>query len=213
MPRRWARAWFGASTLLVLIGISIQQLVIGAVAGGPAPPLLRALNVMSYFSIESDAFVGVTFLLLALDPRRSSLPFRVFRFASLVAIMITSVVYHLLFGNLVHFTGWGLVGDQILHTLVPVLAVVGWLAFGPRGLASWPVAACSLVYPLAWLALTGVRGALTGWYPYPFIDVGVLGYPAALQNLSLISLLFVSVTVAAAAVDQWLTRRSRARFH
>ena len=110
---------FGATALLVLLGTVIQQLVIGAVAGGPAAPAVRVVNVASYFSIESDALVGVTCLVLAVDPRRSSLVFRVFRFAGLVAIIVTSVVYHALFGDLVHFTGWGLVGDQILHTAVP----------------------------------------------------------------------------------------------
>jgi hypothetical protein len=210
MPRRWARVWFGLTALLVLAGIIIQQLVIGAVAGGPASTAVRAANVVSYFSIESDILVGVVSLLLALDPDRSSLIFRVFRFSGLVAIITTGVVYHALFGDLVHFSSWGLVGDQILHTVVPVLVVVGWLRYGPRGLASWRVAALSFLYPLGWLALTGIRGALTGWYPYPFIDPGRLGYGPALLNVALLSLLMVLVVAAATVIDQCLTRRSRA---
>ncbi len=193
------------------MGTAIQQIVIGAVAGGPAAPAVRAINVVSYFSIESDVLVGVTCVLLAVDPRRNSMTFRAFRFAGLVAIITSSVVYHALFGDLVRFTGWGLAGDQILHTVVPVLAVVGWLWYGPRGLVSWGIAAWSVLYPLGWLVLTGVRGALTGWYPYPFIDPGRLGYPIALRNLSLLGLVILFVTVAATVIDQWLTTRSRAK--
>jgi hypothetical protein len=192
---------------LVLIGTVIQQVVIGAVAGGPAPPAIRAVNVASYFSIESDALVGLTCLLLAIDPRRNSPLFRVFRFTALVAIIVSSLVYHVLFVKLVHFTGWGLVGDQILHTAVPILAVTGWLCFGPRGLASWRVAGLSALYPLSWLVFTAGRGALTGWYPYPFIDPSRIGYAAALRNVGLLSVFFLVVTAAATVADRWLTGR------
>ena len=32
-----------------------------------------------------------------------------------------------------------------------------------------------LVYPLFYLAYTMIRGAIIGWYPYPFLDPGVVG--------------------------------------
>jgi hypothetical protein len=139
------------------------------------------------------------------------LTFRVARFAGMMAIISSGVVSHALFGDLVHFAGWGLAGDQILHTVVPVLAVVGWLACGPRGLACGRVGALSMLCPLMWLALNAIRGALSGWYPYPFIDPGRLGYAIALRNVSLLSLVVGFVTVGATMVDQWFTRRSWAK--
>src|SRR6266571_1200941 len=37
-------------------------------------------------------------------------------------------------------------------------------------------AALSLLFPVCWLIFTLIRGAVIGWYPYPFIDVTRLGY-------------------------------------
>jgi hypothetical protein len=41
-----------------------------------------------------------------------------------------------------------------------------------------------LAYPIAWLAYTFVRGAATGCYPYPFLDVNVVGYARAAARRS-----------------------------
>ena len=35
-----------------------------------------------------------------------------------------------------------------------------------------------MIYPLAWTVLTLIRGALDGWYPYPFLDPANGGYGA-----------------------------------
>ncbi len=35
-----------------------------------------------------------------------------------------------------------------------------------------------MIYPLAWTVLTVIRGALDGWYPYPFLDPANGGYGA-----------------------------------
>jgi hypothetical protein len=35
-----------------------------------------------------------------------------------------------------------------------------------------------VIYPLAWTVLTLIRGALDGWYPYPFLDPANGGYGA-----------------------------------
>jgi hypothetical protein len=212
--RAYARIWFGSLSLLVLTGITIQYVVIGDVAGGPGGSSeLRAVNVLSYFSIESTLLVGIAAVLLAVRTDRSSMAFRVFWFTGLIAIITTGAVYHAFFGNLVNFTGWGLVGDQILHSAVPVMAVVGWLLFGPPGLASWQVAARSLLFPLGWLVVTLIRGWLTGWYPYPFIDVGKLGARSGYTNVILLALAVSGVSLAATAVDRCRNRWCQVRTH
>jgi hypothetical protein len=62
------------------------------------------------------------------------------------------------------------VADQLLHLVVPILAVLGWLLFGPRPRIDWPDCLRAAAWPVAWLAVMLVVGALTGWYPYPFLD-------------------------------------------
>ena len=65
--------------------------------------------------------------------------------------------------------------DKLLHVAVPLLAVIGWVAFGPRDRVRRSDLLPSLAFPVLWLAYTLVRGAVTGFYPYPFVDAAGLG--------------------------------------
>ena len=106
----------------------------------------------------------------------SSTVFRVFRLIGVVAITITGVVYHSVLAQLLDLESWALVADHALHTISPILAVVGWLMFGPRGLISPRIVWLSAIFPVCWCIFTLVRGEMVGFYPYPFVDVGALGY-------------------------------------
>jgi hypothetical protein len=49
------------------------------------------------------------------------------------------------------------------------------------------------VYPLAYLVYVFARGAVTGLYPYFFVDVPVIGWQAAARNAALVCAAFVLV--------------------
>ena len=133
----------------VFAGVLIQVLVSAGNEEGLFPTAAgRVFNVFCYFTIQSNLVVGVTSLMLALRPERDSELFRVFRLTGLVAITVTFIVFHVALSHLVDLEGWAKVADQILHTVVPVLAVATWLAFGPRGLVDRGTALLALVPPL-----------------------------------------------------------------
>ena len=54
---------------------------------------------------------------------------------------------------------------------------------------------------LAYAALTELRGRLTGWYPYPFLDASHLGYLLVLVNAAAFTVLFKLLGLAVAWVD------------
>jgi hypothetical protein len=210
------RTWHALTAALALAGLCISLVM--AAAHGPAAteafvsPAARTLNIFAYFTIQSNLVVAITCLLLALRPGfgtrhgRLETVFRVFRLDGLVMIVVTGVVYHTLLAGLLDLGGWQLASDQIVHTAVPLMAAVGWLVFGPRGLTSWKVVGYSVVYPLLWLAFTLARGAVDGWYPYPFIDVGELGYARVTLNVLGITVGFVALAAGALGLDRLLTR-------
>jgi hypothetical protein len=201
----WGRAWFGATALAVLVGVVISIPVAAVNSSGHfESPLARALNVFAFFTVQSNLIVGVTCLLLALNPRRGSAVFHTFRLIGLVAITITGLVYHVALAHLLDVDSWALAADVLLHTVVPVMAVAGWLLYGPRGATSPRIVALTLVFPAAYMLFTVVRGAFVGWYPYPFADVGALGYGRVLVNAFWIALLFVAVAAGAHALDRRL---------
>jgi hypothetical protein len=202
----WARSWFGLTALAVAAGMVIQLFVTATNQGVLFPTVQgRIFNLFCYFTIQSNLIVGATCLLLALDLRRTSMVFRVFRLTGLVDITITGVVYHIALAHLNELTGHAAVADFLLHTLVPVLCVIGWVVLGPRRLTSPSVVLLAMLYPVCWLIFTLIRGAGTGYYPYPFIDARALGYGLVARNVALISLLFLLLASGATAIDRWLS--------
>ncbi len=85
------------------------------------------------------------------------------------------MVHWFLLHPLDHFRGWLWASDTLVHIVVPTLAVLAWLIFGPRRRITIRVVGLGLIWPLAWLLYTLVVGAFTGWYPYFFLDVGESG--------------------------------------
>jgi hypothetical protein len=206
VDRKWARPWFAATAVLVLAGVVIQLFVTGGDATKfGATPVLRALNVFAFFTIQSNLIVGGTTLLLALNPARSSTVFRVFRLTGVVAITVTFLVFHVALAHLLELDTWAEVANQLLHTVVPVLAVAGWVMFGPRDLTSGRVARLTAIFPGGYMIFTLVRGPLASdFYPYPFADAKKLGYVGVIANAFWIALLFVGLAAAATFLDKRL---------
>ncbi len=202
-----ARVWFGATALAVIVGLAVQLPVTATNDHGYfSTPAARVFNMFCFFTVDSNIIVGVTCLLLAMRLDRRSTVFRVFRLAGLVGITITGIIYHVALADLAQLDSWALLADQILHTLVPIAAVVGWLMFGPRGMTSWRVAGLALLYPIIWVAFTLIRGPIVHWYPYPFIDVITLGYGKVIANGFWVALLFLAVSAGFHKLDGWLDR-------
>ena len=110
------------------------------------------------------------------------------RLDGVVCIAVTFVVFHVALADLHDLQGLAKVADFLLHTASPLLCVIGWLVFGPRGRTSWRTVRLAAIFPVAWLVFALVRGPLVGdYYPYPFLDVGAHGYPRVLLNCAVVA--------------------------
>ena len=65
--------------------------------------------------------------------------------------------------------------------------------------------------PLAYAAWTLMHGALTGFYPYPFLQVGILGYEHVLRNMAILLVVFGGLGLLLVALDRWLGTRAAPR--
>jgi hypothetical protein len=192
-----AVAALALQTVLVVSGDSV-------LAEQEVPPLLTRLGrLVSYFTIQSNLLIAVTAVQLARDPLRDGRWWRPVRAAALVGITVTGLVHFVLLRPLLDLHGASWVADKMLHMVVPVLAVVAWLVAGPRPRAPWRDALTALVWPVAWLVWTLVVGAVSGWYPYPFLDVGSEGGGSVAVTCVGVTVLFLAL----AGVLSWLDRR------
>lgn len=91
-----------------------------------------------------------------------------------------------------------------------MLALFGFVLFGPGGLINSRTVWLALVFPLAWSIFTLFRGEVVDWYPYPFIDVTEHGYGRVLLNMSGIAAAFLLVGFAYRWADDRLTKRRQA---
>ncbi|MEO7051700.1 MAG: Pr6Pr family membrane protein [Rhodanobacter sp.] len=127
-----------------------------------------------------------------------------------MAIIVVAAVYHLLLRQLWQPQGWQVVGDDALHTLMPLLFVLYWWLAVPKATLRWRHVFAWQVYPAVYFAYALARGALNDWYPYPFLDVSALGYPRVLGDALGVLLVFIVVGLLLVALGRWQLRRSAA---
>jgi hypothetical protein len=206
MSPRAARAWFAATAGCALVGVLISAITAANNEHGRFhPAAARAVNAFVFFTIQSNLLVALAALLLALKLTRGSTAFAVLRLTGLVAITVTGIVFHVALAQTLDLKSWDAVGNELVHTVVPVMAVVGWLLIGPRSLVSRRIAWLSLIFPVWWLAFTLIRGAIAHWYPYPFVDVTQLGYGRVAVNCVWVALLFLGLAAGATTLDRRLS--------
>jgi len=209
---RAARLWFGGIAAVVA-GALIIQLVLVFTGGQDVNTFMpttkqslgmRLVSLFSYFTIQSNLFVLGTSFALAVSIRRDGLLWRVLRFDAILGIIITGLVYETILAPLVHPTGWALAATIGFHYISPWATLLGWLVFGPRPRMSWFVMLLTMIWPAAWLVYTFVRGALTGWYPYPFLDVTAIGYAASFRNCAVILAIAIGIAALLTVLDRRL---------
>jgi hypothetical protein len=93
-----------------------------------------------------------------------------------------------------------------LHDLVPCLALLLWLAGAPKAPLGFGDPFRWLIYPAAYLVYCWTRGAIDGWYPYYFLDVGHLGYGRALLMALALGAGFALVGLALVLVARVIRR-------
>jgi hypothetical protein len=196
-PVSAGQVWHGLLAVLVIAALVTQVVLTSQPSAMPLGT--RYIRLVSYFTIQSNVLIAIAAVRLALAPDRDGALWRVVRLDGLVGISVTGVVYTTVLRTEDHLHGWAAATDAVFHYAVPLAAVLGWLAFGPRPRCDLRTVAWSLAWPLAWLGYTLLHGSATGWYPYPFIDVTVHGYGMVLLNS-----LAVAAVLAVMAAVFWL---------
>jgi hypothetical protein len=124
-----------------------------------------------------------------------------------MSIVVVSAVYNVMLRQLWHPQGWQLFADATLHDAMPLAFLVYWWLAVPKGSLAWRQIIAWQGYPVAYFAYALARGAINGWYPYPFLDVTSLGYGQVVVNALLVLLFFIAVALALVALARRQARR------
>ena len=190
----------------VLIEIA---LVIAAVSAHGRSWLDGIVTALGFFTVLTNAIVAVIAGACAIRGEAGTLLTRpATRAAVMVYILVVGVIFAVLLAGLRPLAGVHLVVDDVMHRVVPVLFVLYWLFFVPKGTLRWREPLFWLIYPALYVAYSLFYGAATGRYMYPFADVNALGYPRALMNAAVILAFFLALGLATVFLDRRLARRA-----
>jgi hypothetical protein len=153
-----------ASLLIVAL---VAQLAIGMSRAS-----LSVVNFFSLFTILSNTMAAVMLILLATQNRVTTAEwFPVFRGAVTVYMSVTGLVYALVLaptkidvGLTEPWVNWS------LHVIGPLGVILDWVYARPESKLPRNTPLLWLGFPAGYLVYTLVRGVLTDWYPYPFLD-------------------------------------------
>ncbi|MEO5664333.1 MAG: Pr6Pr family membrane protein [Nocardioides sp.] len=206
-----ARWWHLLTALVATFALVLQLVLVWQghlILDEVKPPSLgeRLVRFFGYFTILSNALVAYSAWTIALGRDRDTLWWRLLRLDGLIGITVTFVVVQVLLKGTYELDGADLLADNLLHVVVPALAVIGWLVFGPRHRVRRSDLLPALAFPVAWLVYTLIRGEIVDWYPYPFLDAGKHGYGQVAATCLAIAVLFIGLAALAWKGDERLSR-------
>ena len=203
MAGRTTTRWV-LGTTSALAALSVLAQYPQSLAEGERGFVFETIEYFSYFTILSNIVVAVGTGLFAANPDRRELWVGALRIAGIVMIAITGIVYHLLLAADNDPVGIAFVTDMGLHTVVPLVTVLGWIVVGPHRRFGPHILARAMVIPIAWLAYALVREAIVGEGLYPFMDVGEQGGGQVAMTLAAIALFATALGFVVLAGDRWL---------
>ena len=180
---------------LAIAAMAVQLFVVHIPMG------FNVANFFSYFTNLSNIMISVVFIITAvrLVSRRSA-PTQAetaVRGAAVVYIAFVGFVFNTLLRNaeLGALLPWV---NVVLHFILPIVAVIDWLAWPPMNRLPFSVVFWWMIWPAVYSIFSIVRGAIDGVYPYFFYNpaaVGGYGGVAALCAVLIVGFFIVGVAV------------------
>lgn len=204
---RTKRTAAGALALLGWAALGIQLiLLLGATDRGFA--LGEAfVRYFSFFTIQVNIFAAIALSAFAFKRGPDEWLVHPFvRSAIAVYIAVVGLVYGTVLRQLWQPQGWHLFADTMLHYVMPLAYIAFWIAWVRKDGLRWYDPLLWLIYPAVYLVAILIRGKMSGFYPYYFIDVAKLGYAKTALNAGGMLLVFVIVGEVIVGAGRFMLR-------
>ena len=206
---RRLRLFAGSAALLGWLGLFLQLWIVSQARGADGLDALGGIvNFLSYFTIWSNLFAAIALSCQAL-PMQSRFTLALNRPDTMTGIAscmaLVGLTYHVVLRGLWDPAGPQLLADSLLHSAMSALFLIFWWLFVAPLKAKWRAALRWACAPAVYLIFALLRGAIDGFYAYPFIDVTRLGYGRVFVNA--IGVLLVFLCIAMMLI--WLDKRKR----
>lgn len=173
-------------------------------------PATQVVRFFSYFTILTNLIVAVYSTSLGFFPKKTIGVFCAKSTTSTAVtlyILLVGLVYNLVLRGIWQPQGMARVVDEVLHSIVPFLVLCYWWRIPDKRLLKWKDILGWLTYPFIYLLYTLVHGAVSGFYPYPFVDVRVLGLTKVLINSCIVGLAVVLMGVILIGIARFKSQK------
>lgn len=199
-------------------GVAVLRLVFAALAAytlgfacnraATSPKAIGTLNFFSYFTILGNCCATVVLGVggVAMLLGRRGVPDGV-RGAVTCYMVVTGIIYFVVLqaDQAGQVAPWI---DDVVHRIMPVVVLVDWLVVPPRVLQSYKILRYWLIFPIAYVTYSLIRGHFADWYPYPFLDPRGRGYGHVALECCLIALTIVAICLVVVWLGRHADRRS-----
>ncbi|TQM12979.1 hypothetical protein FB548_1833 [Pseudoxanthomonas sp. 3HH-4] len=192
--------------LLALAALVLQYVLILRLTRDNVGVVLGTVRFVTYFTILSNIAVALVAFAAAKGQSGFFVQAHV-RGAVALYIGVTGSIYFFILRHLWQPQGAQWWADSGLHYAVPLAYWAWWLTCVPHGALRWRDVTGWLLFPLVYVAWVFLRGAWVGEYPYPFIDVGQLGWTRVGINALGVMGVFIVLGLVVAGLDRALGRR------
>jgi hypothetical protein len=206
---------YSIAGLRLITGLGLIVSVVWQVTDRTLNNNFRPFEYFAYFSIVTAIFAGALLLVVGVRALRNLEEGKRLEIAKLsltVAMVVVGVVYHALLSDVANDVRdgdyvWPVFPNEFIHTYAPILIVLEYLVsqktFNIRLRAALWVA----VFPLVWLMFSVIRGSMTNWWPYWFINPnGEAGFIGMLSYIGAITAFFLTLGFIVLGVKKLLRK-------
>jgi hypothetical protein len=198
----------GYKLLFGLLGFSAIVTEIATIA---ARGRFNPANFFSYFTIESNVLVAAVLLVSAIATAwGKNAKLNGLRGATTVYILVVGLGFSVLLAGLENTEFTAVPWDNVvLHYIMPIAMLADFMLDRPSRQLRFAPALLWLGFPVAYAAYSLVRGAIAGWYPYPFLDPAVRGYAAVFVTIGGLVTLGIGLVWLVVKLSGWRMPRGR----
>lgn len=192
-----------ARVLLGILGLSsifLEMIVLSSEG------VFNSTNFFSFFTILSNLFAATYLIYFGLS---NSYLFKsqILRGGITLYMLMTGVIFAFLLSGLENIRLTAVPWDNlVLHYFMPIVMVGDWLLNPPKKSLPRKVVVLWIIFPMIYVTYTLIRGTITNWYPYPFLNPLKSSY----TEVAIISVIIAFfVTIAAFGLRSYINYRSK----
>lgn len=199
--------------LRLAMAVTLLYCVYWQISDRLAHNVFRPAEYFSYFTITSCILSGIVLLVAGLGVLRGKTEGKwlsIARLTMAASMVIVGVIYNLLLADAAPDPrdigyDWPVVPNLIMHTYMPIIIFLEWLLSNTAFRLKLKQSLWVLIYPLTWLGFSLVRGSITDWWPYWFINPEN-GIGTVIQWIATISAFFIVLALLLTPAQQALAR-------